>query len=187
MELNNYIECIQQHYSKVWGNIPTNHYWEKGPHQDLPKGFSILRFKPTKLRNMWTYATCGMSLPNDSTTLELHIFAPQRNDNLIELLTVVAHYHRTSSHLGFGHTVNFGQPWWNKSICDYGLISLPYLDGTSLEWLDTDEIKTRFLWLIPVTKKEVEYKKKYGLDALEEKFDKFSFNYLDPLRNSIVE
>lgn len=186
MDLNSYQKKLQEHYCNVWDSIPSNHCWNKGPIQELPKGFEILRFKPTKSRDMWTYATCGMSLPTDPSPLELHIFAPKMNDDLVELLTVVAHYHRTSSSLGHGHTVNFGQPWWNKSICEYGLISLPYLDGPALEWLDTNDIKAQFLWLIPVTIKEVEYKKEFGLDALEEKFDNLDFNYSNPLRQSIV-
>lgn len=117
---------------------------------------------------------------------ELHIFAPERNDDLIELLTAIAHYHRNDSSLGLGHTVNFGQPWLAKSKCEYGLISLPYLDGPTLECLKIDGIETQCLWLIPITKQEVDYKKKYGLDALEEKFDDPSFNYLNPYRKSVV-
>ena len=67
-----------------------------------------------------------------------------------------------------------------------GLISLPYLDGPSLEWLDIDGIKTQFLWLIPITKQEMDYKKKNGIEALEEKFDDSSFNYSNPHRKSVI-
>jgi hypothetical protein len=44
----------------------------------------------------------------------------------------------------------------------------------------------QFLWLLPITKQEVEFKKKYGLEALEQKFDESAFNYLDPQRKSVV-
>lgn len=181
-----YIKKIQEHYNSIWDNKPTNHRWNKGPIQELPDGFEILKFDPTKARNMWTYATCGMSMPPNSTPLELHIFAPEHNDDLIELLTVVAHYHITGSSLGLGHTVNFGQPWWAKSKCEYGLISLPYLDGPTLECLNINGMEIKFLWLLPITRQEVDYKKKHGLDALEEKFDDLSFNYLNPYRKSVV-
>lgn len=180
-----YIEKIQTHYNTVWENNSDKRKLNKEPIQELPEGFKILRFKPTKSRNMWTYATCGMSMPSDANLLELHIFAPEQNDNLIEILTATAHYHRNGSSLGLGHTINFGQPWWDQSNCEYGLISLPYLDGPSLEWLDIDGIEVQFLWLIPITRQEVDYKKKYGLESLEGKFDKLSFEYLNPYRNSI--
>ncbi|MEE3715750.1 suppressor of fused domain protein [Tumidithrix elongata RA019] len=102
------------------------------------------------------------------------------------MLTVVAHYHRTEASLADGHTVNFGRPWLPDSYCDRGLISLPYLDGSELENTVIEGANVRFLWLIPVTLKEVNYKKKEGLEALEEKFEVSHFNYLDPYRQSVV-
>ena len=69
---------------------------------------------------MWTYATCGMSLPNDPEPLELHLFAPERNDEIVELLAALAHYHGTACFLGLGDTVNFGRPWMPGSACNYG-------------------------------------------------------------------
>ena len=85
---------------------------------------------------MWTYATICMSQPDDADCLELHMFAPKLNDRMAELLVATAHYHRTGQSLGLGHSVNFGMPWWDGSSCDRGLISLPYLDGPKLEWLE---------------------------------------------------
>jgi hypothetical protein len=82
---------------------------------------------------MWTYATSGMSRPGDATPLELHLFSPERSEQLVELLMAIAHYHRTGSTLGLGASVNFGRPWLSGSDCSFGLISLPYLDGPALE------------------------------------------------------
>lgn len=65
----------------------------------------------------------------------------------------------TGNTLGLGHTVNFGDPWYIGSKCEYGLISLLYLDGPNLEWLRADSKDVRFLWLISITKDEVQYKK----------------------------
>lgn len=118
--------------------------------------------------------------------LELHLFAPPQGEVacLTEILTATAHYHRTGSRLGLEHSVNFGQPWLPGSKCTFGLISLPYLDGPDLERLEKPSV--RFLWLIPVTENEVAYKKKHGMEALEELFERAQFNYLDPLRPSVV-
>ena len=73
-----------------------------------------------------------------------------------------------------------------NSTCDHGLISLPYLDGPSLELAEIERVEAHFLWLIPVTREEVEYKKKFGLEALESKLESSAFNYLDPKRKSVA-
>lgn len=135
---------------------------------------------------MWTYATSGMSAVSDENPLELHLFAPREDDQLVELLTAVCHFHRHESFLHLGDTVNFGRPWLDDSLCEFGLISLPYLDGPTLEWMEKDTFKVQFLWLIPITKAEREYKKRFGLEALEAKLEAASFDYLNPARPSAV-
>jgi hypothetical protein len=152
----------------------------------LPPGFQVLVFSPSNTRKMWTYATCGMSQQSDAPALDLHLFSPTRIESHVELLTVVAHYHLTGAYLDVGHTVNFGRPWLPESKCDYGLISLPYLDGPRLEWLGEKELKIHFLWLIPITANEVDYKKEHGLEALEARFERSKFDYLNPKRASIA-
>jgi len=126
-----------------------------------------------------------MSMDNQVVPVELHLFSPVQNLECIELLTAIAHYHRTSP-FNLGHTVNFGRPWLPESKCSYGLVSLPYLDGSALEWATTQVGKIRCLWLIPITAEEVSYKKQNGLEALEEKFDERSLDYLNPTRASVV-
>lgn len=180
------IEKIQFHYESFWQTKASSLRWTKGPVNELPPVFSILEFSPTKQREMWTYATCGMSLRTDKQPMELHIFAPKQNHELVELLTVVAHYHITATALSLTDTVNFGRPWWPGSKCSYGLISLPYLDGPQLEWLKIDTTSIRFLWLIPITEEERNYKRMYGIEALERRLEEAGYNYVDPERASVV-
>jgi hypothetical protein len=127
-----------------------------------------------------------MSSIADEQPLELHMFSPREVPAHTELLTAVAHYHRTGARLGLGHTVNFGRAWLPGSQCDHGLISLPYLDGPRLEELMVDGKLIRCLWLIPVTTAEVEFKKHHGLEALEARFETEQFSYIDPLRRSVA-
>lgn len=189
----NYRDRIITHYESVWGNKSIQKNWEKGPVENLYKDFCVLEFPPTHDRNMWTYATCCLSKIEDNSPIELHIFASEKTDELVELLTVIAHYHQLDKKLDLGHTVNFGKPWMDSSHCTYGLVSLPYLDGPDIENLEYKSNKLfspkkliKFYWLIPITGEELEYKKKFGLEELEEKFDTTSFNYLDPKRASVV-
>jgi hypothetical protein len=179
-------EAIAAHYRKNWGTTGTINQWTHGPTHNLPSDFGILEFKPDEEGKAWRYATCGMSQQADAPRLELHLFSRHKAIELIELLTIVAHYHLTGDYLDWGHTVNFGRPWLRASKCEYGLVSLPYLDGPKLEWMDASPAKIRFLWLIPITLAEREFKIAQGVEALEEQFEKANFQYTEPNRASVI-
>jgi hypothetical protein len=183
---SNQLALIADHYAKSWRGAGEALKWRLGPTEQLPPGFHILVFAPRADREMWTYATCGMSQQNDAPPIELHLFSPVCTETHVELLTVIAHFHLTGAYLDVGHTVNFGRPWLVKSHCDHGFISLPYLDGPKLEWLEATERNIRFLWLVPITPEELRFKKTYGLEALEDRLEERQFNYLNPTRSSVV-
>lgn len=180
-------DSVQQHYERVWGRSGRPRYFYKGPIQKLNPDFCILEFEPTPDREMWTYATCCMSHTDYDDQLELHLFSYERDESLIELLTVVASFHyQGGNKLGLHHTVNFGRPWREGSACDHGYISLSYLDGPDLQNAEIEGHPVQFYWLIPVTKQEVEFKTVNGIDRLEDRFEETGFNYLDPYRESVV-
>lgn len=181
-----YCETIVKHYESVWSVSGQRSVWMRGRRSELPLGFSVLRVPPSDQRSVWTYATVCMSEESDDDRLELHLFSPVEAAEHVELLTATAHFHRTSTRLGLGHTINFGRPWMRGSECTHGLISLPYLDGPELEVLGVGENVVRFLWLVPVTEREVEFKKKHGVEALERRFEQAKFDYVDPHRASVV-
>jgi hypothetical protein len=158
-----------------------------GPRRhELPEESAIFEFAPDDERRTWAYATCGMAQPGDDRMLELHLFGPRPAWEPVEILTVVAHYHRTGSALDVGHTVSLGRPWLDDSACDHALVSLPYLDGPNHENLALpDGSAVACEWLIPVTSAEVQYKNTHGLEALEGRFEASGFDYLDPHRPSV--
>jgi hypothetical protein len=178
--------AIQSHYEVFWNNKSEKCLFDSGPVEQLPDDFQVIKLPPSLKRGLWTYATCCMSQPGDRNQLELHIFSPQENEFLPEILYAIAHFHRTSALLNLGHTVNFGKPWFSESLCDYGLISLPYLDGPNLENCDYLGDTISCLWLVPITAAERNYKKEFGLEALESIFDEKQINYADPFRGSLV-
>lgn len=185
-ESDRYCEQLLNHYRQCWSDESKILKFTKGPVGDLPPGFRVIRFAPNLKHRMWAYATVCMSEPKDVSPLELHFFARDSNDEIAELLLAMAHYHRTGKPLGWGHSVNFGRPWWPGSRCDRGLISLPYLDGPELEWLFLPDHKIRFLWVVPITQSEVNFKRAAGLEALESRFEEAKLDYLDPNRPSVV-
>lgn len=180
-----YAERVLRHYEDVWSS-PLGTLSSRSPRaKELPETFRVAVFRRAERMN--AYATISMSLPEDSGRLELHLLTRRTltlNADLCELLASVTHYHRTEQRLGLGHTVNFGKPWLPGSGCTYGLISLPYLDGPKLEVLE--ELDVRFLWLLPITPAERDFKVANGLEALEERFEAAGFDYLDPHRRSVV-
>jgi hypothetical protein len=183
-----YCESIVRHYASIWSDELVEKRSDKGPVSALPTSFPVLEFRPRTTRQFWTYGTCFMSQPQDNDRLEIYLCSPIQYEGHVELLTAIAHYHRTGEMLALGHMVCFGRPWLVESNCGYGLISLPYLDGPSLEHCrkDEEELGIRFLWLVPITKAEREYKQLNGVKALERKFEYTGIDYLNPLRQGVV-
>lgn len=186
MDSSRYFGALVDHYRRCWSSSYNQPEFHQGPVDQLPAGFRVLEFPPWGDRKMWTYCTVCMSDTPDDSPLELHLFSRSQDASLVELLFAIGHYHHNSRRLGLNDTVNFGRPWLSGSPCEHGLISLPYLDGPELEWLSVGMKNTRFLWVIPVTETEVRFARKFGVQALEERFEAGRFDYLDPLRRAAV-
>lgn len=182
----NYLALVKDHYETIWKNKARVRKWDRGPMDAIAEDFRVLEFPPNMNRKMWTYATAGLSTIIDDEPIELHLFSSEEDENLVELLTMIGCYHRQTASLGLHHTVNFGRGWRNNSMCRYGFISLPYLDGPDLENLSVKDSVIKFYWLIPINNLELSYKKEYGSDALEDKFEEAGLDYLDPERASVV-
>lgn len=183
-----HFDRVVNHYQESWKKKANFYLWDKGPIQKLPSDFRVLEFAPDESRTLWTYATCCMSGASLADPLEIHLFSPDKDEKMVEVLTAIAYYHNQTQQIGLNHTVNFGQPWKLGSECNHGLISLPYLDGPNLEELHSIDGQkvVKFYWLIPICEAEVRFKIRYGVDALEEKFENANFNYANPLRKCVV-
>lgn len=178
---------ILKHYESNWGPSYNTFTFDQGPLKEVLPEFKIIEFPPRVGRENWTYATLGMSTHDNLNHIELHIFSKDQDRSLAEILAAIAYFNLSLKEgLNLGHTVNFGRSWKANSKCKYGLISLPYLDGPKLETLKFNGNIIKFYWLLPITEKELKYKKKKGLSALENKFDNTNFNYVDPNRRSVV-
>ena len=185
--MKGHVERIERHYAACWAAPVAARRWRAGPIEEVSPEFRVLVVP--RAADTAALVTAGMSAPGDASPLELHLL--DKTDRLdadlrpvTELLAAVAHFHRTARALDVGHTVDFGRPWVEGSGCPHGLVSLPYLDGPALEWME--EPRVRFLWLIPITAAEREYKMARGLEALERKFEGGRVDLSDPLRRSAV-
>jgi hypothetical protein len=186
MDREMYLKRIEEHYSQAWNNECTQ-LLLNGTEDKWMEEVRILKYPPTAHRAFWTYATCGMSLMDEEDELECFVYSPSESDEtLVGLLTMLAYYHQCKSRFWHGHTVDFGLPWIDQSLCDHGVLLLPYLDDEDFEYLKGEDLNVRFLWLLPITGAEREYKVNHGLEALELLFEEKRMNYIDPKRECIV-
>jgi hypothetical protein len=72
------------------------------------------------------------------------------------------------------------------SRCDRLLASLPYPWGPELQTCHVGDRHVDFLWLLPITKQERDFKVANGLAALEALFEERELRYWDPHRPSAV-
>lgn len=182
-----YKENLLEHYKKNWSSNFNLLKWKKVPIVYTANELNIIEFPPTRKRNMWTYATCGMSKVNYENPIEIHIFSKKKSEELCEILTAIVYYHQASGNvLNLWHTVNFGKPWMENSECNFGLISLPYLDGPNIEDFLFNNKIIKCYWLIPITEAELKYKKEKGVESLELLFENKNFDYSDSSRRSTI-
>ena len=183
----NYIDKLTSHYESFFGMKGNRLTLDNGMNQKVHKDFYVLEFPNNRRHQMYCYCTVGMSVDRlGDNLIELIVYSPKADNVLVELMTILATYHRNGMPLDLHHTVNMGQPWLDKSECDHGFISLPYLDGQELEIFSFGGLEIHCYWFIPITEKERDYKAKNGYEALENLFEEKQFEYLNPTRESLI-
>lgn len=161
---------------------PTRLTFKSGPIHQLPEDFCVLEFGPKDGQAEWLYASCGMSFEGGEP-IEVFLLSPRQAPQLVELFYALAHFHLTGERLDANHTVNFGVPWLDNSICDHALLTTM---ETEFEWIQSGNRRIHYLWLVPITKSERDYKIEHGIEALDTKLDEHDVDCTDPLRKSCV-
>lgn len=179
---------MHDHYVLFFnGHIFSSWTWELGPIKEIAPWFHVLRFAPGPKTELWSYVTMGASLlgNTDKSHIEFLLLTDHENPRAIELLAMVSHYHHKQQ-LGVFHSLPIGQPWLEDATCDHFLVSYPYPFGEELEICNISDFHVHTFWLLPITKSEYEYKKAYGVDALEQMFDDAAIEYWDLKRRPVV-
>lgn len=182
------IKTVDQHIRRFFtGHEITEHKWLLGPVPEAMPEFQVLCAGPGPRTGCWTYLSLGASTisHDESGLLEFFVVAPTEDPRHVELVTMVAWYHKTKA-LGWGHTVPIGHPWLPDSQCNHLLISKPYPFGPDLEICNCDRGHVHVLWLLPITSAERDYKVTHDLEALEQLFDDAAIEYWDASRKSVV-
>jgi hypothetical protein len=159
--------------------------WEADPIRQQNPHVRALRIEPGE-SGVWTYASFGAWAATEGQDhgLEFVIAMPVQDPRAVELLAMTADYHRGGK-LGLGDTLPIGEPWVPGSRCDHLLASLPYPWGPELQTCHVGDRHVDFLWLLPITKQERDFKVANGLEALEALFEG-ELRYWDPHRPSAV-
>jgi hypothetical protein len=173
---------LQQFFT---GHDSNEHQWTLGPTAvEFPR-LRVAEFAPGPKTGLWMYATIGAWEARDDRRLEFLIAAPEQDLRHVELATMTAWYHSRHG-LGTGHTLPIGEPWLRGSSCESFLVSLPYPFGPDLEICHFPGGHIHFLWLLPITAAEREFKMKEGVEALEQRFESSALEYWVPDRASVV-
>lgn len=178
-----YSDKLLDHYENFFGIDYEGIKIEDSDTTGLSEDFCVVKFLPTQHREIYVYATLGLSNKNDTSPIELFMYSITENDRIVSILYEIAQQRNDKAiTLEAYQTVEFKQPWYEGSKCDYGLISPPYIEGPELE--ECGNINC--FWLIPLTQEEVQFKMQFGIESLEQKFNDAELNFLHYYRDSIV-
>lgn len=181
---------VRSHIKQFWPNSKTREFvWKSGPIGRLFSDFAVCQIEPTDVNSDWVYVSVGASEIHtlDNEHIEFFILSANQDATLIDTIAMIANLHADSKQsLHLGKIINIGRPWLGDSKCDHFLVSLPYTMSKNFEWFSRNEIKIRFLWLLPITSSEAQYARMHRAEALEERFEEKGIEYLDPNRISAV-
>jgi Suppressor of fused protein (SUFU) len=162
--------------------------WHTGAIAEAYPDVRVLRVDPETRGGLWLHVSSGGASTlagRPPTGHEFILVTPFKTLRAVELLAMVVYYHGVQP-LDVGDTVPIGEPWLPGSQCCHLLVSAPYLLADELWRLRSGPREIRLLWTIPITTDERDYIGRYGLDALEERFETVGLEYWDPHRASVV-
>ena len=160
--------------------------WHTGAIAEANPDVRVLRVDPATRGGLWLQVSSGAAAAAGGPVgHEFVLVTPFKTLRAVELLAMVVYFHGVQP-LGIGDTVPIGEPWLPGSTCSSLLVSAPYLMADELWSLRAGPREIRLLWAIPITAAERAYVSRYGLDALEERFESAGLEYWDPHRDSVV-
>ena len=168
-----------QAYSVVLGP-PSNRLFDNSCKPDCPQ-VDVLEFPPSESRSFFTLVTSGMSdMPMYVDTdegprrAELLFYVAEPRDDYSGWLHWAAHFpYVDKTSLDHGHTVEWLEPLFEDSDLSAMLFLYTILksDAEMCRELVVDGDTVDLLWYVPITRSELELKRKRGLGDLLDLFD----------------
>jgi len=197
-------EKIRDHLSSFFRERPIEELalddlpFPTAPLEERLPQLKLVRVAPGDDVGDWVYVTIGawrttVDERDQHGLLEFILGAAEDHPSHLETLGMVANYHADpAERLGVGHTLPIGRPWVAGSSCDHLLVSRPYPWGPKLEICPLGDDHVHFLWLLPITNEERDFKSERdergenGLEELERRFDAAGIEWWRPDRPSVV-
>lgn len=182
---------VLAHYRRAWPDREvTSVHWTPDHMASRLPDLHMAKVAPAQPGQAWVFATIGAWRATESTGhgLEFAAVAKSEAAAVMTHLGQLAYYQAgpPENRLGVGHTLGIGEPWVPGSPLEALLVSLPYLWGPALEHCQVRGRHIQVLWVIPIYEEERAFGREHGLEALEQRFEDVSFDYLDPFRTSVV-
>jgi hypothetical protein len=147
--------------------------------------FRALELAPPGGDQPWIYVSAGAAHLRrfDGVGHEYVIRTWQQDRLMVELLSMVAAYSTREDH--DGHTVPIGGPWVEGAEADHLYFNKPYFVSRDFAGLRIDDaFSLRFLWLVPITEREKEWRHEHGQEAFEQWLEEHHVRPEDPARRS---
>ena len=158
-----------------------------GPIERSIPEFRVAQFNPRDANEAWVYASIGAWRIASSSRYEYLITAPYADTIHVETLAMVANFHADPRYgAPEGKVLNIGRPWLDRSACTSLLVSLPYQFGPALERFESNGVRVRFMWLVPITDAEATFALEHGVSALESRLEAARVDTLDADRRSVI-
>lgn len=185
--------AIRHHLTDVWAkhNLKEFVWTLESAKPSIVREFRVLALESEVDSEPAVYASCGawQAPTNEDARYEFFLLAPDANAAHVETLTMLSNFH-SSGEFGVepGKIISLGRSWVDGANCDHILVSVPYLIEPNFEFFNVPdtEMYIRLLWLMPITAKEAEYGKEFGVEKLENLFESCAVDVLNFHRNSCV-
>jgi len=153
---------------------------ERNYHTFITNGMSYLPMSTPEGQEDWKYSELMVCLPPEWPVGD-EAFKVDNNYWPIWVLKMLARFpHQYQTWLSYGHTIPNGDPALpyaqNTKLCCALLLPPIDIHRDFLELKVNESRKIKFFSIIPIYKEEMEYKLKYGINALTEKFDQYKIN-----------
>jgi hypothetical protein len=184
------VEAVRAHLARVFPAraLETLRWDEGGVVANLPE-LAILRVAPAADGGAWLHVSAGASEPpmDDGFGIEFLLLAPSPDKLATKLVAMVANLHADERYpLSLGQVIEIGQPWLPGASADHLLVALPTIFDPELEWLSDRERNVRFIWLVPITRREADFARQHGPVALQEKLGAAQLDVSALVRGSAV-
>ncbi len=155
---------------------------------DTTPHIDIYRFGPNNDRSYWTLITGGMSdqeqfIPRGHpdhitkrTEVLMYVHEPRPwMFQVVKELALIPFEQRTYLHWWHSAPINI-----EDSQLAHAFFLPPYFESEEFDSLVIEDDDVSFLWMVPITESELQYKLRYGGQALEELFSNCE---IDPVLN----